>query len=248
MGDRTYMQLTVLECERKNAAAVLTLLKDHDFASYDASELMLGERYEREEASLGTLTEDLAYELAPLCSFVGWEDPKYEHEGRRVTSLVSDPDGFRLRQTPCFSDGDPVVGLELVRKTIKDAPETLPEVLGFDREQAIAELQERFTKTGPVSVVPYAYVVLERQNNPNMAIRYPDAATAEWALDNSFFVDSLCQEDCLDAYTAEAIDPDLREEPRGLEEVVPPDDDTSMDGSPRPASLDGWEDEGINGA
>lgn len=61
MGDRTYMQLTVLECERKNAAAVLTLLKDHDFASYDASELMLGERYEREEASLGTLTEDLAY-------------------------------------------------------------------------------------------------------------------------------------------------------------------------------------------
>ncbi len=248
MADRTYMQLTVLECERKNAAAVLTLLKDRDFAPYDTSELMLGEQYEHEEAPLGTLTEELAYELAPLCSFVGWEDPKYEHKGQRVTSLVSDPDGFRLRQTPCFSDGDPVVGLELVRKTIKDAPETLPEVLGFDREEAIAELQERFTKTGPVSVVPYAYVILERQNNPHMAIRYPDAATAEWALDNSFFVNALCQEDCLDAYTAEAIDPDLHEEPRGLEEVVPPGDDTSLDGSPRPASLDGWEDEGINGA
>lgn len=140
------------------------------------------------------------------------------------------------------------MGLELVRKTIKDAPETLPEVLGFDREEAIAELQEQFTKTGPVSVVPYAYVVLERQNNPNMAIRYPDAATAEWALDNSFFVDSLCQEDCLDAYTAEAVDPDLREGSLGLEEVVPPDDDTSMDNSPRPASLDGWENEGLDGA
>ena len=54
-----------------------------------------------------------------------------------------------------------------------------------------------------------------------MSIQYPDESAAEHALEKSFFIDGLCQEDCLDAYvTQEPMD--------GYEVVIPPDDDTDI--------------------
>lgn len=59
---------------------------------------------------------------------------------------------------------------------------------------------------------------IERQDNPDLAIEYPDKAAADYALEKKFFIDALCQEDCLDAYTvSEILD--------GYEVFIPPDDD-----------------------
>lgn len=60
---------------------------------------------------------------------------------------------------------------------------------------------------------------VERQYNAGLSIQYPDESAAQRALEKSFFVDGLCQEDCLDAYvTQEPMD--------GYEVVIPPDGDT----------------------
>lgn len=65
------------------------------------------------------------------------------------------------------------------------------------------------------------YVQIERQHSPGLAIAYLDQESAEHALEQSFFIDALCQEDCLDAYvTQEPTD--------GYEVVVPPDDDLDI--------------------
>ena len=62
------------------------------------------------------------------------------------------------------------------------------------------------------------YVEIERQYSAGLSIQYPDESAAEHALEKSFFIDALCQEDCLDAYvTQEPMD--------GYEVVIPPDDD-----------------------
>ena len=63
-----------------------------------------------------------------------------------------------------------------------------------------------------------AYVVIERQHSPDLAILYPGQAAADWALEHSFFIAGLCEENCLDAYTiSEVFD--------GIEIVIPPEDD-----------------------
>lgn len=70
-----------------------------------------------------------------------------------------------------------------------------------------------------------SYVLIERQRGPHLAIRYPDAQTAELAMEGSLFIDSLCQEDCLECWVDDKIDPALRTDPRGVEEITPPTDD-----------------------
>ncbi|MEU3331325.1 hypothetical protein ACF046_03110 [Glutamicibacter creatinolyticus] len=63
------------------------------------------------------------------------------------------------------------------------------------------------------------YVEIERQYSAGLSIQYPDESAAQRALKKSFFIDALCQEDCLDAYvTQEPMD--------GYEVVIPPDGDT----------------------
>ncbi len=65
------------------------------------------------------------------------------------------------------------------------------------------------------------YIVTERQHSADLAIRYSDEATAKRALEHSLFIDGLCEEDCLDAYTiAEVFD--------GIEIVIPPEDDFNI--------------------
>jgi len=246
MSDRTYMQLTILECARKDAAQVLALLKEAGFADEDDKVLKLGEQYTVEEAGLGTLADELARELAPLCSFEGWEDPKYEFPGVRVTSLLADPEASRLHTGQCFSDGKPVVLVASLKAASKSGDQkALEALLDLVREDAVDDALKALSAV-PMTVAPYAYVIVERQHGPSLAVRYPDDAAAQWALESSFFIDSLCQEDCLDAYVSDHVDQALRDDPLGLEEVVPPGDDSSIDASAVPASLAGWEAEGVD--
>lgn len=240
MADRTYMQLTVLECPRQNVNDVVALLADYNFCEEGAA-LTLGKQLTLEEARLGTLADELAHELAPLCSFTGWEDPAYEHSGTRVTSLLSDPAGSRIMFSECFQDGDPVVSVTAVRQ---HGWYTLQKLLQVDRETAIEAL-EKACGAAPVTLKPYHYVIIERERSAHLAVRYPDRAAAEWALSSSVFINSLYKEDCLDAFISLRVDKEMREGDRCLEEIVPPDD-TSNDGSAVPASLQGWETRGLD--
>lgn len=61
------------------------------------------------------------------------------------------------------------------------------------------------------------YIVIDRQHSAGLAIQYPNLALAEDALTDSPFIDGLCAEDCLDAYT-------YPEAPEGFEVVIPPDE------------------------
>lgn len=65
------------------------------------------------------------------------------------------------------------------------------------------------------------YVQIERQHSVGLAIAYPDQESAEHALEKCYFIDALCQEDCLDAYVTQ-------EPAEGYEVVIPPDDDLDI--------------------
>lgn len=62
------------------------------------------------------------------------------------------------------------------------------------------------------------YVLVERQNGPSLAVRYPSIAQAEEALTDSLYVDQLCEEDCLDMWADDEVPP-------GFELVTPPPED-----------------------
>lgn len=60
------------------------------------------------------------------------------------------------------------------------------------------------------------YIIIERQDSQDLAIMYPDQATAEAAMD-SLFIDGLCEEDCLDCY--------IEDTPLvGAEIIIPPEE------------------------
>lgn len=243
MADYTYMQLTVLECPQQNVNDAVALLADYDFCE-EGDVLTLGEQMTLESAPLGTLWQELGPELAALCSFTGWEDPKYEYYGTRVTSLLSDPEGSRITISDCFQDGHPVVSVAAIRRHLQLG--TVEKLLQVARETAIEALEEA-CRAAPAVLKPHHYVIIERERPAHLAVRYPDRTAAEWALSSSFFINSLCEEDCLDAFVSLRVDKELREGAHGLEEIVPPDDDTSTDGSAMPASLQGWEARGVDG-
>ena len=74
----------------------------------------------------------------------------------------------------------------------------------------VSERSER-EANGPV------YVVIERQHSTDLAVEYPGLIEAEHALDNSLFIDGLCEEDCLDIYLSATI-------PEDTEHILPPDE------------------------
>lgn len=50
------------------------------------------------------------------------------------------------------------------------------------------------------------YILIDRENNPDLAILYPSSAQAEEALEHSDLIDGLCEEDCLDAWVHQEPD------------------------------------------
>lgn len=74
----------------------------------------------------------------------------------------------------------------------------------------------------PVPPAP-AYIVITRTAGPTLGVRYPDAATAEAAVDSDF-IDELCERDVEDCIITETVDPALRGGPLGFVEVTPPSD------------------------
>lgn len=66
------------------------------------------------------------------------------------------------------------------------------------------------------------YIIIERERSADLAIEYPDFETAEHAIDNSLFIDGLCEEDCLDAYIVGDDEmPELRPYLQNLETIIP---------------------------
>jgi len=62
------------------------------------------------------------------------------------------------------------------------------------------------------------WVLIERQYYPDAALLYPTYGDAVDALENSLLVDSLCEEDCLDAWVPEKNEPALL---AGFEVILP---------------------------
>lgn len=52
-----------------------------------------------------------------------------------------------------------------------------------------------------------AYLLIDREMSEDLAVLYPSIEKAEDALANSDLIDSLCEEDCLDAWVHQATDP-----------------------------------------
>lgn len=249
MSDRTYMQIDILECPPANAGKVLQALVSYGFADESDTVLRLGpdNRYYVEESGIGNLIYELGPELQGLCSFSGWEDPRYEYSGTHVSSIMKSTGPSEIVINECLQNGMIIVtataALDAARKG------ELGKLLRQDHYELLDTVYEKAVN-GPQEVPVPHYVIIERQNGPSLAVRYPDNDTAQWALESSFFIDSLCQEDCLDAYVSDHVDEALRErtanDPHGLEEVVPPGDDSSVDDSVVPASLADWETEGVD--
>ena len=63
-----------------------------------------------------------------------------------------------------------------------------------------------------------AYVLIDREHRQDVAVQYRDLTDAVHALDHDLLIDSICEEDCVDAYVSE--------DPADLEgrEVIDPDD------------------------
>lgn len=59
------------------------------------------------------------------------------------------------------------------------------------------------------------YVYIEREFSEDLAVSYLNWEEAEEALNNSLFIDGLCEEDCLDAYVVE--------NPQEAEVILPPE-------------------------
>jgi hypothetical protein len=80
MGDRSYMQVTIYNCptRRRKVAELLDEYVGLEFEDtvYDPP-LAVGERYKTEEIVLGSMNElaGRLIDLAPRCSFIGWQDP-----------------------------------------------------------------------------------------------------------------------------------------------------------------------------
>lgn len=142
MTDRTYMQLEILECPPWNVGTVIDLLNEHGFGPHtdlhDA--LPLNSLLVKEEASVGTLIYELAPRLAPLCSFSGWEDPKYEFPGAGVIHIRGlDEQTFTFL---CFAEGQPVFTADEIRSAV--ANDRLSSLLGTEHLDRAADLAAQF--------------------------------------------------------------------------------------------------------
>lgn len=66
------------------------------------------------------------------------------------------------------------------------------------------------------------FVLIERDYSENLAIQYDDEQQAARAMEHSFFIDSLCLEDCLDCWVGDDAE---RIALGDFEIVLPPEDD-----------------------
>lgn len=69
----------------------------------------------------------------------------------------------------------------------------------------------------------YHYILIDRERHPDLAVRYSTKEEAERALTDSLYIDGVCQEDCLDAYTSDTVSD-------GRAVVIPPDETPGGDG------------------
>jgi hypothetical protein len=86
MGDRSYMQISIYDCPTKQRQVGELLAGYVSLDGEDPRQVAVGEQYTVEEISLGSLKElaGSLTELAPRCSFTGWQDPFGQDLGDRV--------------------------------------------------------------------------------------------------------------------------------------------------------------------
>jgi hypothetical protein len=118
MTDRSPLQLTFHDCPAEHATRVLEVLAAHDlhleFADIEPEDaLHTATRYVNVEATLGEEDRVAAALIAaaPPCSFVTWQDPKYEEDGQVV---MYHPALGRF-DCGCNAYGDPHVTIEVLR-------------------------------------------------------------------------------------------------------------------------------------
>ena len=92
-------------------------------------------------------------------------------------------------------------------KKKKTAEEALSEELGMDVEFVEQQLRFRLdlSRMQRGEVGELGYVLIDRQNNPDAAVAFDTKTDAESALDAHELIDSLCAEDCLDAYVSDQV-------------------------------------------
>lgn len=74
------------------------------------------------------------------------------------------------------------------------------------------------------------YLIVERQYSADLVIYYPTKEAADHALDNSFFIDGICEEDCLDLISVDTIPAEATLASPDWEHIVPPDEDNEAQG------------------
>ena len=112
MGDRTYFQVHVYDCPEDQREAARLVIADYVTAAAEDHVLDLTEGYTEEEISCGS-ADELAprlEEAAPQCSFVLWEDPKYEWLG----SIRAYTPALGSFAADCDASGQPVFTLSEV--------------------------------------------------------------------------------------------------------------------------------------
>jgi hypothetical protein len=117
MGDRTYFQVHIYDCPEDQREAARRVIADYVTAADEDDVLHLTEGYTEDEVSCGS-ADELAPRLeqaAPGCSFVLWEDPKYEWLG----SIRAYTPALGSFAADCDASGQPVFTLSEVLAVLK---------------------------------------------------------------------------------------------------------------------------------
>jgi hypothetical protein len=109
MGDRSYLQITIYDCHTRRRK-VADLLAEYVGLEYGDTppEVAVGKQYVAQEIYLGSMRELAArlIDLAPGCSFRGWQDPYEQYLGEHVAYC---PRWGRF-DGDCTGGGDVVLG------------------------------------------------------------------------------------------------------------------------------------------
>lgn len=143
MPDSRLLQCYVYACPRGQRNAAAAVLADHDLdLDWDyprpAAGLSLTRAYTGNAAvgTAGTIAAELR-EAAPGCSFVVWEDPKYQWLG----SLEAYTPALGRFSADCDSDGVVLCTLTEATRLIENAAAGQPGGAGSWAEQAVAAFE-----------------------------------------------------------------------------------------------------------